>query len=121
MPSSRRNRELQASGAAEVEAACARYEKKIHDAGGVDLQLLGIGADGHLGLNEPKSSLAARTRIKTLTAQTRSDNARFFHSIDDVPHDEAAASRLLLADYYRATRSPASPGGRPSERLLDGS
>jgi glucosamine-6-phosphate deaminase len=72
--------------AADVEAACARYEKKIHDAGGVDLQLLGIGADGHLGFNEPTSSLASRTRVKTLTAQTRSDNARFFDDVDEVPH-----------------------------------
>jgi glucosamine-6-phosphate deaminase len=72
--------------AADVEAACARYEKKIHAAGGVDLQLLGIGADGHLGFNEPTSSLASRTRVKTLTAQTLSDNARFFDGVDDVPH-----------------------------------
>ena len=46
--------------------------------GGIDLQLLGIGTDGHIGFNEPGSSLASRTRIKTLTEQTRSDNARFF-------------------------------------------
>lgn len=62
-----------------------RYERAIRDAGGVDLQLLGIGADGHLAFNEPGSSLASRTRIKTLTSQTRHDNARFFHSADDVP------------------------------------
>ena len=47
-------------------------------AGGVDLQILGIGTDGHIGFNEPGSSLASRTRIKTLTRQTRIDNARFF-------------------------------------------
>ncbi len=49
------------------------------------MQLLGIGTDGHLGFNEPGSSLASRTRVKTLTRQTREDNARFFDSIDDVP------------------------------------
>lgn len=59
-------------------AACADYERKIVDAGGVDLQILGIGTDGHIAFNEPGSSLASRTRIKTLTAQTREDNARFF-------------------------------------------
>ena len=65
---------------------CAQYEKKIRAAGGIDLQVLGIGTDGHIGFNEPTSSLASRTRIKTLTRQTRKDNARFFGSADKVPH-----------------------------------
>jgi glucosamine-6-phosphate deaminase len=51
----------------------------------VDVQLLGIGTDGHVGFNEPMSSLASRTRIKTLTEQTRRDNARFFASPEEVP------------------------------------
>jgi glucosamine-6-phosphate deaminase len=146
--------------AEDLPAACAAYEKSIADAGGVDLQLLGIGTDGHIAFNEPGSSLASRTRIKTLTRQTREDNARFFGgSVDDVPRhcltqglatimsarhlvllasgrakaeavhqlvegpvsamwpatimqlhphatvlvDDAAASRLQLADYYRQT------------------
>ncbi|MGI5190116.1 glucosamine-6-phosphate deaminase [Promicromonospora sp. CA-289599] len=146
--------------AADLPAACAAYEASIADAGGVDLQLLGIGTDGHIAFNEPGSSLASRTRIKTLTKQTREDNARFFGgSVDDVPRhcltqglatimsarhlvllasgrakaeavhqlvegpisamwpatimqlhphatvlvDDAAASRLQLADYYRQT------------------
>ncbi len=62
-----------------------RYEALIAAAGGVDVQLLGLGSDGHLAFNEPGSSLASRTRIKTLTAQTRKDNARFFSSLDEVP------------------------------------
>ena len=62
----------------DIPAACAAYEEAIAEAGGVDLQILGIGTDGHIGFNEPGSSLASRTRIKTLTRQTRSDNARFF-------------------------------------------
>jgi len=62
-----------------------RYEAAIAAAGGVGLQILGIGTDGHVGFNEPGSSLASRTRMKTLTEQTRRDNARFFDSIDDVP------------------------------------
>ena len=146
--------------AADLPAACADYEAQIADAGGVDLQLLGIGTDGHIAFNEPGSSLASRTRIKTLTKQTRQDNARFFGgSVDEVPRhcltqglatimsarhlvllasgrakaeavhqlvegpisamwpatimqahphatvlvDDAAASRLQLADYYRQT------------------
>ncbi len=64
--------------AADIAAACAGYEAAIADAGGIDLQILGIGTDGHIGFNEPGSSLASRTRIKTLTKQTRIDNARFF-------------------------------------------
>lgn len=57
------------------------YEEKIKQAGGVDLQILGIGANGHIGFNEPTSSLASRTRIKTLTQQTLTDNSRLF--VDD--------------------------------------
>jgi len=64
--------------AADLTAACAEYEAAIAAAGGVDLQILGIGTDGHVAFNEPGSSLASRTRIKTLTEQTRADNARFF-------------------------------------------
>ena len=72
--------------AADLPEACAAYERAISDAGGVDLQLLGIGTDGHVGFNEPGSSLASRTRIKTLTRQTRADNARFFDGdVDAVP------------------------------------
>lgn len=65
--------------------AGAAYESAIDAAGGVDLQILGIGTDGHIGFNEPGSSLASLTRVKTLTEQTRRDNARFFDSLDDVP------------------------------------
>jgi glucosamine-6-phosphate deaminase len=72
--------------AADIPAECRRYEAAITAAGGVDLQILGIGTDGHLAFNEPGSSLASRTRIKTLTEQTRRDNARFFAHPDDVPH-----------------------------------
>ena len=144
----------------DLAAACAAYEEAMASAGGVDLQLLGIGTDGHIAFNEPGSSLASRTRIKTLTRQTREDNARFFGGdLDQVPQhcltqglatimaarhlvllatgrgkaeavhqlvegpvsamwpatilqhhphvtvliDDAAASRLQLADYYRET------------------
>jgi glucosamine-6-phosphate deaminase len=146
--------------AEDLQAACAAYEAAIAAAGGVDLQLLGVGTDGHVAFNEPGSSLASRTRIKTLTRQTREDNARFFDGdVEAVPRhcltqglgtimaarhlvllatgrgkaeavhrvvegavsamwpgsvlqmhphvtvlvDDAAASRLQLADYYRQT------------------
>jgi glucosamine-6-phosphate deaminase len=68
-----------------IEGAGQRYEADIATAGGVDLQVLGIGRTGHIGFNEPGSSLVSRTRVKTLTEQTRADNARFFDSLDGVP------------------------------------
>jgi len=71
--------------APDLPAECARYEAAIAAAGGVDVQILGIGADGHLAFNEPGSSLSSRTRAKTLTARTREDNARFFGSVAEVP------------------------------------
>lgn len=146
--------------AEDLVAECAAYEDAIAAAGGVDLQIVGIGTDGHVAFNEPGSSLASHTRVKTLTEQTRADNARFFSGdIDQVPQhvltqglgtvmqarhivliatgrakadavhqlvegpvsamwpgtilqhhphvtvlvDNAAASRLQLADYFRST------------------
>lgn len=62
------------------------YDQAIKDAGGIDIQILGIGSDGHLAFNMPMSSLVSRTRLKTLTSRTREDNARFFDGdIDQVP------------------------------------
>jgi glucosamine-6-phosphate deaminase len=69
----------------DVGTAGAGYEALLVESGGVDLQLLGIGSDGHLAFNEPGSSLSSATRLKTLTEQTRRDNARFFGSLDEVP------------------------------------
>jgi len=64
---------------------CQWYEEEIKRAGGVDVQVLGIGSDGHIGFNEPGSSLASRTRIVTLTEETIRDNSRFFEKESDVP------------------------------------
>ncbi len=71
--------------AGDLEAECNNYEAAIKQAGGIDLQLLGLGRDGHIGFNEPSSSLGSRTRIKTLTEETVRDNARFFEREEDVP------------------------------------
>lgn len=66
--------------------AGAAYDRAIEEAGGIDVQLLGVGSDGHIGFNEPGSSLASGTRVKTLTERTRRDNARFFDGdVDLVP------------------------------------
>jgi len=66
-------------------AFCAWYEQRIEECGGIDLQVLGIGGDGHIAFNEPSSSLGSRTRIKTLARQTIEDNARFFDKKEEVP------------------------------------
>jgi glucosamine-6-phosphate deaminase len=70
---------------ADLAEECRDYERQIKAAGGIDLQLLGIGSDGHIGFNEPTSSLASRTRLKTLAPATRADNARFFGPGEEVP------------------------------------
>ena len=67
------------------EAFCTWYEERIKECGGIDLQILGIGSDGHIAFNEPGSSLASRTRKVTLAQPTIDDNARFFEKRSDVP------------------------------------
>ena len=68
-----------------LQTAGLDYEWAIRKAGGIDVQLLGIGRTGHIGFNEPGSSFGSLTRVKTLAEVTRRDNARFFESIEDVP------------------------------------
>ena len=82
----KKNVHIPDGNAKDIPKFCAKYEKQIRAAGGIDLQVLGIGTDGHIGFNEPTSSLASRTRIKTLTQQTIADNARFFSGRGEVPH-----------------------------------
>src|SRR3954452_10147583 len=64
---------------------CEWYERRIEECGGIDVQILGIGSDGHIAFNEPGSSLSSRTRLKTLAKSTIDDNARFFDRAADVP------------------------------------
>jgi glucosamine-6-phosphate deaminase len=74
------------SGLAEdVDEECARYEGKIKEAGGVDLQLLGIGRNGHIGFNEPDLKFEAKTHLVNLDQDTIDANARFFSSAEQVP------------------------------------
>ena len=81
----KKNTHLPDGMAKNVRSFCAEYESRIEACGGIDVQVLGIGSDGHIGFNEPGSSLASRTRIKTLTEQTINDNSRFFVKKADVP------------------------------------
>jgi len=71
--------------AADLQAECARYEQAIADAGGIDLQLLGLGKAGHIGFNEPLSALRSRTRVKALTPTTVDQNAAFFGGPEKMP------------------------------------
>ncbi len=71
--------------ALDFELHCRQYEQKIKDAGGIDLQVLGLGSDGHIAFNEPGSSLGSRTRLKSLASETIRDNARFFGGEEKVP------------------------------------
>lgn len=71
--------------AADLEQECRRYEKQITEAGGIDMQLLGLGENGHIGFNEPGTSFSSRTHVIQLKPSTREANARYFASIEDVP------------------------------------
>lgn len=97
----------------DIDEAALEFEHQIRSVGGVDVQILGIGTNGHLGFNEPTSSLASRTRLKTLTWQTREDNSRFFADSDqDMPTHcvtqglgtimEAAACVLVATGEHKA-------------------
>jgi glucosamine-6-phosphate deaminase len=79
------NVHLPDGNAADVEKACSDYEKEISDLGGVDLQVLGIGSNGHIGFNEPCDEFVGPTHVVTLTENTIKDNSRFFASADLVP------------------------------------
>jgi glucosamine-6-phosphate deaminase len=98
----------------EPDLAAARYERCIDDAGGIDIQVLGIGRNGHLAFNEPGTRLDAATHVAVLSEETRSDNARFFGTPGEVPTRAItqglgtiarAGTLLLLA--FGARKAPA--------------
>ena len=80
-----RNTHLPNGLAHDLKAECAAYEKKIGESGGIDLQILGIGLNGHMGFNEPRSDFNSRTRVELLTPMTRKQNAPLFPSPDEMP------------------------------------
>jgi|SRR5690625_3312 len=71
--------------ASDLEAECKNYEKLIQEVGGIDLQILGLGTNGHIAFNEPGTAFDSRTSIVNLTKETLEANRRFFDSIDEVP------------------------------------
>ena len=91
-----------------VALAGPAYDRAIEAAGGIDVQILGIGTDGHVGFNEPGSSLASGTRVKTLAEQTRIDNARFFdNDINQVPTHCITQGIGSVLPGFRAADAPA--------------
>lgn len=81
-----------------IAAECERYEKKIKNAGQIDIQVLGIGLNGHIGFNEPNTPFTSRTHVVKLDESTRQANARFFHSIDDVPTEAITMGIATIMD-----------------------
>jgi glucosamine-6-phosphate deaminase len=84
--------------ASDLDEECSRYETLIKEQGGIDLQLLGIGQNGHIGFNEPGTSFQIRTHIVTLAQNTREANARFFKSINDVPKNAITMGIASILD-----------------------
>ena len=100
-----------------IEAECLSYEKAIQDAGGIDLQLLGIGSNGHIGFNEPSEHFEAITHKVKLTQETIEANSRFFEKIDDVP-TEAVSMGTRTIMRARKVLLVAS-GASKSQAVLD--
>jgi glucosamine-6-phosphate deaminase len=111
--------------AADPPRACAAFEDAVRDAGGVGVQLLGIGRNGHVGFNEPGSEFGSRTRLARLSATTRADNARFFPRPGDVPTQcltqglatilEASAIVLVASGAHKAEAVAAAVEGPVTE------
>ncbi|MCX7970672.1 MAG: glucosamine-6-phosphate deaminase [Negativicutes bacterium] len=79
------NADIPSGTAPDIQAECQRYETAIKNAGGIDLQILGLGPNGHIGFNEPSHDLAIRTHLVDLTEATINANARFFDNAGEVP------------------------------------
>lgn len=84
--------------ATDLESHCKAYEEKIAAAGRIDLQILGIGVNGHIGFNEPGTSFESRTHVVELKESTREVNSRFFNSIDEVPTDAVTMGIQTILD-----------------------
>lgn len=95
------NTHLPDGTAADLGAECARYENIITDCGGIDLQLLGIGRNGHLGFNEPLSAFRSRTRVERLSPATREQNSPLFQPPDEMPHHAITMGMATILDARR--------------------
>ena len=113
--------------AADLEAECERYEQVVASMGGVDVQLLGIGNNGHIAFNEPCEEFPEKTHVVNLTQNTIEANARFFASMDDVPKKALTMGigtimKAKKIQAFKLGRSPKSPPyatiRRPSGNIL---
>lgn len=103
------------------EAECYRYEELIKQNNGIDLQVLGIGANGHIGFNEPGSSMQSRTHIVQLAPSTRSDNARYFQSVEEVPTHAITMGIATIMESKEILLLASGNGKREAlKRLLEG-
>ena len=103
------------------EKYCASYEQAIRDAGGIDLQILGIGRNGHVGFNEPTSSIGSRTRLKVLSKDTIDDNRKFFGPQEEIPQ---CAITMGIGTILEAKRilllATGSPKAAPIAAAIEG-
>jgi len=106
----------------ELAADCRAYEEAMAAAGGVDLQLLGVGTDGHIAFNEPASSLSSRTRVKMLAQETRRDNARFFGGdLDSVPYHAVTQGLATIMEARQLVLIATGEGkAQAVEQLVEG-
>ncbi len=102
--------------AADMTAECAAYDERIVKLGGIDLQLLGIGLDGHIGFNEPADSFTEETHVVSLHPSTVEANARFFESADQVPR---SAITLGIGSIMRARKILLIANGPAKKEILE--
>ncbi|PZO65531.1 MAG: glucosamine-6-phosphate deaminase [Paracoccus denitrificans] len=107
---------------ANLMAEAAAYEAAIHAAGGIDLQLLGIGTNGHIGFNEPDSPFDTRTRVVTLSDATRTANSRYFNSLDAVPTQAVTMGIATILSAKRIVLLAVGSGKAGAvQRMIEGS
>lgn len=107
--------------ASDLHAECRDYEQRILDAGGIDLQLLGLGRNGHIGFNEPSGSLRSRTWIKILSEQTLTDNSAVFGSLAAMPRHAITMGIGTILDTRRCLLLAfGPPKTRAVERMIEG-
>ncbi|MFD1020026.1 glucosamine-6-phosphate deaminase [Thalassobacillus hwangdonensis] len=105
----------------DLKAECHRYEAQIRNSGGIDLQILGLGNNGHIGFNEPDTSFDSRTHVVDLSETTRQANARFFQSIDHVPTKAITMGIHTIMESKRILLLVSGKGKSDAvERLLNG-
>ncbi|MDI3548611.1 MAG: glucosamine-6-phosphate deaminase [Halanaerobiales bacterium] len=101
--------------AADIDEECSRYEEMIRQNGGIDLQILGVGSNGHIGFNEPAERLNVTTHLVSLTEETIRANSRFFNSPDDVPRKAVSVG---IATILKARRIILLASGRNKARAI---